>query len=525
MTTSDIPIGAYKGARPAFTGGSCYDGDNQDSYLLSTLNAVVPLVPVVGRATFPDAVAVLRTALGSSPDGSVVVVTLGGFTNISALMQSAANTGGDGYPSGQTLWDTKVIKMVSQTSGFPGSPYTQSPFTQAGPGFNISCDAPAAKYAFEHNGAVPIIGNPMQATMNVGGCYDGTGAGCTTAMPANSPTRIATGIYRAIPGSGFTIGSGNYGRPAWDPTTVFYALVGTADPGGGAYFTLSANGTLSIVATSPSSQTWSTATASNHYFAIDTLRYSGQIDAINLMLQDDYVPSSTPAHPRLLLNDTVKDTWDPGSYPGNGTSGRLAAITDRVSGGNTAATADWGTLRTLAPTGGTPSAFGNVQDEASLDQVMAYGLSYLIYHRAGNDASANPYAAALYNGLKFGTAYGTTYPAYNVTQIAVSSNVATVTLSSAPGAEITAGALIGVWGCASGATLIAAAKRFYRSAAVRSRLRSQRPILRLPIPAWWRPAPTRARIKRGRSGLRWRRGPIFTIGVTRGSSRTATQTK
>ena len=117
---------------------------------------------------------------------------------------------------------------------------------------------------------------------------------------------------------------------------------------------------------------------------------------LNLLLQADYIPVA-PVHPRLLLNDNVSDTWDPG-FPGGGVNGRLAAIAARANSGNATATADWATLRGLATTGITPTAFRNGADEQSLDFVMAYGLTYLLYHKLADDASANPYALAYITG-------------------------------------------------------------------------------------------------------------------------------
>lgn len=442
LTTADIPIGAFQGARPAGSGGTCSGvGDN---YAASTLNAFPGVVPNVGRASFPSALSVQRAVLAGSPNASVTFIILGGHTNVAALLQSPANAGGDGFASGQSLWDTKVVRVVSQLSGYPPFPFTQSPYNSGTPAFNSSCDPVATQYVFTHNGAVPIIGAPLTVSMELGGCYDGTGAGCTSSMPSTSPVRIATGYFRAA-GGAFTLGSGNHGRQyAWDPSATFYAMVGTTDPGGGAYFSLSSPGTYSVV-TSPISQTWSTSTNSNHYFAINSSRWAVEQTAMDNLLMADYQPIA-PSHPRLLLNDTVSDTWDPG-YPGGGINGRLSAIAARANGGNVAAAADWASLRALAPTGGTPN-FANASDEGNLDGVLVYALNYLLYHKLGNDASADPYALALYNGLKSATLSGATYPVYNITRIDVSGNLETVTLASAPGAEITAGADIGVWGCA-----------------------------------------------------------------------------
>ena len=80
--------------------------------------------------------------------------------------------------------------------------------------------------------------------------------------------------------------------------------------------------------------------------------------------------------------------------------------------------------------------------------VLVYALSYAIQHKAGNDAAANPFAAAAWAG--FQSPYFTAPVSY-ISRIVVSGGVATVTFSNPPASPLKAGGAIGIWGCATDA--------------------------------------------------------------------------
>src|SRR4051794_17116460 len=155
-TLAQIPIGAYKGVN--FCSG---EGDN---YAAQTTVAL-GLVPNASRATFPDALTVLRATLAAAADSSVVIITLGGHGNIAALMQSPAD--GISPATGAQLWNQKVLRLVAQGGGQPPSAATTS-YTSPSWGYNYHCDGAASAYMLSHNGNVPIILNPIEAGILVG---------------------------------------------------------------------------------------------------------------------------------------------------------------------------------------------------------------------------------------------------------------------------------------------------------------------------------------------------------------------
>jgi hypothetical protein len=138
-------------------------------------------------------------------------------------------------------------------------------------------------------------------------------------------------------------------------------------------------------------------------------------------------------HPRLLMNDTVPDTWEPGKP-------RLTAVQQRAFG---AASADLASLKKLASSANP--TFYNANDEGALNSVLAYAMLYAIYHKAGQDSTANPYAEALWNTM---SSSHVSSPVYYITSITTdSSGIATATLSSAPNPPITPGVYhFAVWG-------------------------------------------------------------------------------
>ena len=90
-----------------------------------------------------DAVSVYRRVLNAQPDTSVVVVTVGFFTNLKDLLESGPDA--DSPLSGKELVAAKVKRLVSMAGYFP-----------EGKEFNVMMDAPASQYVFE-NWPTPIV--------------------------------------------------------------------------------------------------------------------------------------------------------------------------------------------------------------------------------------------------------------------------------------------------------------------------------------------------------------------------------
>ncbi|MDR2232835.1 MAG: nucleoside hydrolase, partial [Tannerella sp.] len=85
----------------------------------------------------PDAVTVYRSVLNAQPDTSVVICTVGFFTNLKDLLLSE---GDDISPlTGKEMIDRKVKHLVSMAGAFP-----------EGREFNVHCDTPASIVVFEN---------------------------------------------------------------------------------------------------------------------------------------------------------------------------------------------------------------------------------------------------------------------------------------------------------------------------------------------------------------------------------------
>ena len=80
----------------------------------------------------PDALKVYRKILSEQPDTSVVICTIGFFSNLRDLLQSGADEYSD--LSGKELVAKKVKRLVSMAGLFP-----------EGKEFNVYCDVPASK--------------------------------------------------------------------------------------------------------------------------------------------------------------------------------------------------------------------------------------------------------------------------------------------------------------------------------------------------------------------------------------------
>jgi len=139
-----------------------------------------------------DAVSVYRRVLNAQPDTSVVVVTVGFFTNLKDLLESGPDA--DSPLSGKELVAAKVKRLVSMAGYFP-----------EGKEFNVMMDAPASQYVFE-NWPTPIVLSGFDIGEKII-----TGKQ-TAAMPVEgSPVREASN--RIIRKDG-TVG---ISRPYWSP--------------------------------------------------------------------------------------------------------------------------------------------------------------------------------------------------------------------------------------------------------------------------------------------------------------------
>lgn len=168
---------------------------------------------VKNSAAAEDAVKVYRRALASQADTSVVVVTVGFFTNLKNLLESAPD---EFSPlSGEELVASKVKRLVSMAGYFP-----------EGKEFNVMMDAPASAYVMER-WPTPVVLSGFDIGEKII-----TGSR-TAAMDAEqSPVREAYAMCLAQDDPA--------GRNSWDQSAVLVAVRG-AEP----YFGLE-RGTMTV---------------------------------------------------------------------------------------------------------------------------------------------------------------------------------------------------------------------------------------------------------------------------------------
>ena len=125
----DIPVGA-----PKSEGGASLTTWHKTKWT-EELPACYPH-KTAKTSDAPDAVKVYRRILSMQPDTSVVVCTIGFFTNLKDLLLS----GGDEFSplSGRDLVAKKVKRVVSMAGLFPD-----------GKEFNVYCDTPASRMVAE----------------------------------------------------------------------------------------------------------------------------------------------------------------------------------------------------------------------------------------------------------------------------------------------------------------------------------------------------------------------------------------
>jgi len=151
----------------------------------------------------PDVVTVYREALAKAEDNSVILITIGMFTNIKNLMLSKP----DMYSplGGAELVNQKIKKLVSMAGNFRSG---HSDFFSE---FNIKTDIEAARYVVEN--------------------FKKEFAFCPYEMgyPTITGGRlIATGDMKRNPvAKAYQIYCGSGGRNSWDLVTVYYAVRGT----------------------------------------------------------------------------------------------------------------------------------------------------------------------------------------------------------------------------------------------------------------------------------------------------------
>jgi hypothetical protein len=218
---SSIPVGSYQGGSE--TGSAWTSG------VVSQFRAGDT------RANYPACVTTLRAALAGAVNSSVTIVGSGFANCLYPLLSSAAD--GISAMTGAQLVQAKVKGYVQMGGDYPSSSGE----------FNFANNDPADWSALlttwtSQNGYPPITFVGYTAGLT-------TISGIPTWFPATNPARY-----------GLTL-SAYTNRPSWDSLAVWYGIFGNV----ASAWTVSANGTNTVNA-STGANTWSSATASGHYY-------------------------------------------------------------------------------------------------------------------------------------------------------------------------------------------------------------------------------------------------------------------
>lgn len=212
----DVPIGVVRG-------GVTPDDGRYNRQVATAEDGGRPRYPhdlTDGRKA-PEATAVLRKALASQPDGSVVVVQVGFSTNLARLLDSNPD---DVSPLDGKALVQKKVRLLSVMAGAFTPQLREKRFKE----YNIVTDAKSAQKVF-HEWPTPIVASGWE----IGHAIQHPGASMREdyGYVKHHPLVEAYGYYRGLKND----------QPTYDLTSVLYAV----RPARG-YFTLSPPGRIVV---------------------------------------------------------------------------------------------------------------------------------------------------------------------------------------------------------------------------------------------------------------------------------------
>ncbi len=202
---------------------------------------------LLSGADAPDAVLVLRKAMESQPDHSVVIVQVGFSTNLAHLLD-----------------DSLVARKVKLLVMMAGD------FSKRSPEFNIKMDIPSAQKLFR-DWPTPIVTSGFE----IGNSMLFPASSITRDFPGENPVADAYRNYKKFP----------YDRPTWDITAALYAV----RPNDG-YFSLSEPGTIGVDAAGVTTLVPS-ADGKHRYFVMNEVQRARALEAMLLLSSQPSGPS------------------------------------------------------------------------------------------------------------------------------------------------------------------------------------------------------------------------------------------
>ena len=202
---------------------------------------------------YPSAVAVYRKVLSAQKDQSVVIISVGFLSNLSALLKSLP----DSYSplNGTDLIAKKVKRWVAMAGAFP-----------EGSEFNINQHSVASKYAIEH-WPTPILFSGVEIGSKIM-----TGHKIATHGNKNSPVQWAYQYCLSNYENRVSIN-----RNSWDLTAVLCAVRNPST-----YFHVINSGTF--ICNSDGSNSWDPDKNSHHSYLVHKYPYAKIADELNELM-------------------------------------------------------------------------------------------------------------------------------------------------------------------------------------------------------------------------------------------------
>jgi inosine-uridine nucleoside N-ribohydrolase len=171
---------------------------------------------LVSGTSAPDAVTILRQALATQPDGSVVIVQVGFSTNLARLLASGPD---DSSPLTGAQLAARKVRLVSAMAGA---------FPAGNPEYNVKTDIPSARKVIdEWPSAIVFSGFEIGQAL----LFPSSAIEHGFAWTVNHPVADAYRAYMRMP----------YDRPTWDLTAALYAVRADSN-----YFSLSPPGRVTV---------------------------------------------------------------------------------------------------------------------------------------------------------------------------------------------------------------------------------------------------------------------------------------
>lgn len=212
----NVPIGVVKGGATPEPGkfnllAEAQSADGSPKYPHSLKSS----------ADAPDATSLLRKLLAAQPDGSVVLVQVGFFTNFQRLLASPPDT--LSLLSGRDLI-AKKVKLLSIMAGAFQTIDWNTHYIE----YNVKEDIPAAQQLAQ-GWPTPIVWSGFE--IGIAATFPHVVIERDFEYVQHHPLKEAYCLYSPPP----------HDRPTWDPTTLLYAIYPDRD-----YFTLSPPGTVTV---------------------------------------------------------------------------------------------------------------------------------------------------------------------------------------------------------------------------------------------------------------------------------------